>query len=172
MYRKFQGELLEAKLEQYHEVKLKEAVAKELADFQRQSEHERKVRLARTHIVECILTLRCPNPNGCRQAFVDFSGCFALQCSRCKSHFCGWCLAHCGSSREAHVHVRSCDQKLSDDAYYGSEAEFVRSNERRYRDQLQQYLLSVDRGLVDDVLASVLTDLMDLGLHDVIQQYL
>jgi serine/threonine protein kinase len=38
------------------------------------------------HIVE--------SPNGaCRQAFVGFTGCFALECSRCGTGFCAWCLA-------------------------------------------------------------------------------
>eukprot|EP01047_Picozoa_sp_COSAG01_P082414 COSAG01_NODE_16820_length_1201_cov_1.062613_1_plen_53_part_10 len=37
---------------------------------------------ARKHIVEELLTLKCPR-EACRQAFIDFTGCFALTCGRC-----------------------------------------------------------------------------------------
>ena len=52
-----------------------------------------KLRAAKEHIIENILTLCCPR---CKQAFVDFDGCFALSCSRCGAGFCAYCLADCG----------------------------------------------------------------------------
>lgn len=58
----------------------------------------------RNHIVEKLLTLRCPR---CMQAFVDFDACFALTCARCKCAFCGWCLVDCGDVN-AHRHVANC----------------------------------------------------------------
>ena len=56
----------------------------------------------RDHIVEKILTLACPR---CGQAFVDFSGCLALTCSRqgCGTGFCALCQEDCGG--DAHPHV-------------------------------------------------------------------
>ena len=54
----------------------------------------------RMKIVDDILTLRCPR---CLQAFLDFSGCFALRCSMCPCGFCGWCLKDCGSDSHSHV---------------------------------------------------------------------
>jgi len=45
-------------------------------------------------IINEMLTLRCPLRT-CRQAFVDFDGCFSLQCHRCETYFCAWCLAFC-----------------------------------------------------------------------------
>lgn len=71
-----------------HEVKLK-------AEFERiqkiQDVEERDAELARMNIVDQVLTLRCP---GCKGAFVDFHGCFALTYSRsnCNTSFCTWCL--------------------------------------------------------------------------------
>ena len=62
-----------------------------------------KLRSAKEHIVERILTLACPR---CTQAFVDFEGCFALNCGRCRAAFCAYCLADCG--RDAHAHVGTC----------------------------------------------------------------
>ena len=64
-----------------------------------------RVALAKEHIVESILTLACPR---CKQAFVDFDGCFALQCGRCRAAFCAYCLADCG--RDAHAHVGACEE--------------------------------------------------------------
>ena len=39
---------------------------------------EEKLRVAKEHVIEHILTLACPR---CKQAFVDFDGCFALKLS-------------------------------------------------------------------------------------------
>jgi len=66
---------------------------------------ERAGAVVRMEVVDEILTLRCPRPN-CRAAFVDFDGCFALTCGRCRAGFCGWCLADCGA--DAHGHVARC----------------------------------------------------------------
>lgn len=56
------------------------------------------------HIVDEILTLRCPR---CRAPFYDFNDgdCFALKCP-CRTQFCGYCLADCGA--DAHQHVICC----------------------------------------------------------------
>eukprot|EP00940_MAST-03C_sp_MAST-3C-sp2_P001652 g1652.t1 len=48
-----------------------------------------------------------PRCMACDQAFIDFTGCFALTCNKCGSHFCGYCLHNCGS-KDAHAHVASC----------------------------------------------------------------
>ncbi len=42
----------------------------------------RKVLMARKHIEEEILQMRCPRRD-CRRAFYDFDGCFALSCGAC-----------------------------------------------------------------------------------------
>ena len=63
-------------------------------------------RRARKHIEEEILQMKCPRA-GCRRAFFDFEGCFALSCSACPCKFCGWCLQDCGNG-DAHPHVRGC----------------------------------------------------------------
>ena len=51
-------------------------------------EQSRKVLVARKHIEEEILQMRCPRP-GCRRAFYDFDGCFALSCGACQCKFYG-----------------------------------------------------------------------------------
>ena len=54
------------------------------------------------HVVERILTLRCPT---CDAAFVDFNGCVALTC-RCGERFCGFCLQQ--TPGDGHAHVAQC----------------------------------------------------------------
>lgn len=58
----------------------------------------------RRHIVENILTLKCPR---CKAAFFDFTDCLALKCATCTCGFCACCMTDCG--QDAHAHVRhSC----------------------------------------------------------------
>jgi hypothetical protein len=54
-------------------------------------EKQRKVHRHCLHVREGLLTRKCPRQN-CRQAFLDFDGCFALTCSSCCCGFCAWCL--------------------------------------------------------------------------------
>jgi hypothetical protein len=92
--------------------------------------------LARSHIADNILTLRCPR---CGQAFDSFDGCFALTCLRqgCACGFCAWCLADCG--KDAHTHVRSCPSNKRGDLY-GSEHEFERHHAERKLEALRAYI--------------------------------
>ena len=60
------------------------------------------------HIIEEILTIKCPN-RSCKIPFImddSFSECFSLQCMGCGHNFCGWCLVDCGT--DAHAHVIGC----------------------------------------------------------------
>jgi len=118
---------------------------------------------ARKHIEDDILTLKCPGPQ-CRQAFVDFEGCFALKCSRCLCHFCAWCLAECGSSADAHSHVRACPHKQNEDAYYGTEAEFKKAHRDRCTRLVREYLDSLDHSVRVRVVRVLEPDLRELGL--------
>ncbi len=88
------------------EAQMQTRIAAELERLRAMDARERAVLQARRHIEEEILLLRCPRP-GCRRAFLDFDGCFALSCSSCPCKFCGWCLRDCGDG-DAHAHVRAC----------------------------------------------------------------
>ena len=87
------------------EARKQQEVAAELQRLLAMGEEQRRVEAARRHIVDEILTLKCPRA-GCRAAFLDFNGCFALTCGRCGCGFCAWCLADCGD--DAHTHVAGC----------------------------------------------------------------
>lgn len=75
---------------------LEERLRKELAD---------QIAPVRRLIVDTVLTTSCPR---CRAAFVDFTGCMALTCSRpgCSCGFCAICLKDC--DRDAHAHIARC----------------------------------------------------------------
>lgn len=120
----------------------------------------------RNHIVEEILTLRCPR---CSCAFLDFDGCFALTCSNCKCGFCGWCLKDCGY--DAHAHVKTCPSKppeARNEAYFGTKDQFQEAQRKRRRRELIGFLQKLDS--VEEqqaALFSLRQDLKDLGLNDV-----
>jgi len=62
------------------------------------------VQTHRLHIVERILTLRCPK---CCVAFVDYDACAAVTCV-CGSYFCAKCFKICRNSGHCHEHVKRC----------------------------------------------------------------
>jgi hypothetical protein len=67
---------------------------KEMADLEERIRKEagQQVRPTRNLIIERILTPKCPKG---LPAFLDFEGCMALTCRKCKCHFCAICLKDC-----------------------------------------------------------------------------
>jgi serine/threonine protein kinase len=109
----------------------------------RELEEEIELGPVRRHvntIANSILTDACPR---CRTAFVDFDGCFALQCSnrKCSCRFCAWCLKDCG--KDAHKHVKSCPYKTNNQNYFGTKAEFLSSRKSRQLRLLKDYLAAL-----------------------------
>lgn len=117
---------------------------------------ERKILEARTHIAEDLLTLKCPR---CGQAFLDFSGCFALTCVRqgCGCGFCACCLEDCGD--DAHTHVARCKAG----GVFGSFDEFEAQQRQRKRKIVADYLKQ-EPGLRGKILEECKKDLQDCGI--------
>jgi hypothetical protein len=131
---------------QLHELQTKVAIDKNVADavekernrmnaeFQRiqaiEDAAERKAHLIRLDVIDRILTLRCPR---CRQAFLDFVGCFALTCSSntCHCGFCAWCLKDCGD--DAHAHVYNCPEGQAGEVFGTWDAFEAHHRERKRR---------------------------------------
>ncbi|KAG8462182.1 hypothetical protein KFE25_011632 [Diacronema lutheri] len=132
-------ELHEIALVQKLEREFEERHAHKLAEAAQLASDAGEVKQATDIIVETILTLRCPR---CRQAFVDFSGCFALTCSRqgCGCGFCAWCLADCGA--DAHKHVSACPQAGARRAgeLFGTLDEFAQHHAARKRARTEEYI--------------------------------
>jgi hypothetical protein len=99
---------------------------------------EKDVEAHRKHIVDKLLTLGCPR---CGQAFVDFTGCLALTCGRCRAAFCAWCLVDCGS--DAHRHVASCHHSLANGQVFASADLFTQCQRRRCERLVRDYLAAL-----------------------------
>ena len=65
-------------------------IAGQADDDNGQQGQDRRAQAHRQHIIDNLLTLRCPN-QACRAAFLDFVGCMALECHACSTAFCGYC---------------------------------------------------------------------------------
>ena len=123
------------------------------------------VAMHRTHIIDNILTLKCPS---CSVAFTDFEGCFALTCSNCSDNFCGWCLQSCGDSDTCHKHVLYCDYSKEYGSLFSSLELFNEChNEWRY-DMITEYLHSrVKKFDRKKVKKAIRNDLFDLGINQI-----
>jgi HrpA-like RNA helicase len=89
-----------------------------------------------THITDKLLNLHCPR---CNRVFLDFDGCFAVQCGPpCSCSFCGFCLADCGS--DAHGHVRSCPQNPTPGEYFNTKQTFHAIHRNRFRNDVLAYV--------------------------------
>ena len=108
------------------------------------------VLIARKHIEEEILQMKCPR-QGCRQAFYDFDGCFALSCSLCPCKFCGWCLQDCGD-QDAHPHVLICGKVPGGEDPLFPQMPNVRgafewAHKQRCRERVDAYLQGLDEDI-------------------------
>ena len=125
-------------------------------------EHGRKVLIARKHIEEEILQIKCPRA-GCRRAFFDFEGCFAISCSACPCKFCGWCLQDCGDA-DAQPHVRGCGKvPQGADALFPQMLDvggaFETTHNQRCRERVDLYLQALGIDIREDVKRTVQTRL-------------
>ena len=126
---------------------------------------DQRVARHRSHIAEDILTLKCPRV-GCRQAILDFDGCFAITCSNCQCGFCGWCLVDCGD--DAHQHVLQCPSVPANHqgGYYGTQEEFIAVHVERRRGEVARYLLEQVRDEdFDRVMQAIGMDLEAIGIR-------
>ena len=115
----------------------------------------------RMKVVDDILTLRCPR---CRQAFLDFDGCFSIRCSICPCSFCGWCLEDCGT--DAHSHVAKCPSKpFGANLYFGTHQQFNTAQNVKRRTDVKQFLAALSESERAVTLEAIQKDLDDLGLQ-------
>mmetsp|Transcript_34573 Transcript_34573/g.76257 ORF Transcript_34573/g.76257 Transcript_34573/m.76257 type:complete len:681 (-) Transcript_34573:287-2329(-) len=130
-------------------------------------EAEREALRVRTHIVDEILTLKCPR---CGKAFVDFEACFALSCEDfaghgCGSEFCGFCLTLCGNSADAHQHVAQCPFNINEGRdVFGPIENFEEAQRLRRLRLLREYLGPMVAQQRDRALQECERELHHLGL--------
>jgi hypothetical protein len=104
---------------------------------------EDSVARARSHIIDSILTLKCPR---CDKAFFAyFDGCFALYCcdaqgNGCRAAFCGYCLKEC-DKQSVHKHVAKCEHNTAARRdVWGKRADFDAAQRRRQQRLVVKYL--------------------------------
>ena len=109
-----------------------------------------------------VLNLSCPH---CKSAYFDFSGCMAIQCGRCKGHFCAYCHQKFVTGRGAHEHVRQCLMNETDDGNYYANAEQIRDAQKRYRTrEIKKFLRAHKKNLQNAIVIELKKDLEDLGI--------
>lgn len=140
------------------EVRIQARLDAKVSRMQASSRQERAQEI-RHKVVDEILTVKCPM---CRQAFVDFEGCFALTCSRCGCGLCAWCGRYCGI--DAHEHVRTCSASQAPGALFGSSKQFNEALRRRRTKRLRDFLHGLDTEMRGPLLEALSGDLKDLGI--------
>mmetsp|Transcript_24672 Transcript_24672/g.61913 ORF Transcript_24672/g.61913 Transcript_24672/m.61913 type:complete len:126 (-) Transcript_24672:136-513(-) len=114
----------------------------------------RSLQFAHLQIVDEILTMRCPR---CSQAFVDFSDCAALTCSRCHAAICAFCQTDCG--RDAHAHVRNCPDGVG--SIFVGVQEFEARRRMRQRRLVEDFLKRLPAEMGQQVRALLRNNLED-----------
>jgi uncharacterized protein len=101
---------------------------------------------ARAHIIDSILTLKCPS---CDKAFA----------------VCGYCLQQC-APHSVHQHVAACKHNTAaGHDVWGTRADFDTAQQRRQQRLLEQYLDTLPAALHEQVLAATAQDLRSSGIH-------
>eukprot|EP00808_Paulinella_micropora_P003486 g25834.t1 len=156
--------LQEQKLSQDMEARFNKQLKEEMERYERLSAEQRQVQQARVHIVEELLTLKCPRPH-CRRAFLDFDGCFALTCGGCGCGFCALCLQDCG--HDAHAHVANCNVNTAPGRdVFSTRATFEQAQNARRERLVRGYLRTLESAeLQGQVMDAVRPSLRQLGLH-------
>jgi hypothetical protein len=161
-YSQMRVKLMECRMSREFDRHLKERLAEELKRLVMMDEDQRRVWQACRHIADELLTQKCPRPN-CRQAFIDFTGCLALSCSRCSCHFCGWCGIDCGT--DAHAHVRQCPHKLGTDPYFAPFADFERAQRGIKSRKVAAFMATLDANTAAAVRKEMRAELRELSVE-------
>ena len=155
-FKKFLDALIEVtRMEERDEEKKR--TEKEIKRQAKLSEEEKRFHGYRLKLAD-LLTLKCPR---CSAAFIDFDGCFALSCNRCRCNFCAYCLKDCGN--DAHAHVASCSLNPSNDVYGNCDFEEVQN--KRKKSAVNHFLSKLTKDERDRIIADNITNLRDLGFR-------
>ena len=125
---------------------------------------ERQAADARRHLLDDIMTLKCPK---CQAAFVDFDGCFALTCAGagCGCQFCAWCLKAGKDGRSAHLCAAECGRRNGANGYYGTKELFDTFHDKRKRKAAEEYLLTLADDVRREVMVQCRGELDAMGLR-------
>ena len=159
-YIKARDKIVQAKAE----VETEDRVRKMLQNMPTNNKNNNVVKQHVDHIIQNILTLKCGN---CNQAFVDFVGCFALNCNSCKQNFCGWCLEVAPNSLACHNHVRECQYNIMQGELFNTVESFdIAQNENRCY-YIQEYMSTIYQySIKKQIFDMIETNLNELGIYE------
>jgi serine/threonine protein kinase len=162
-YSKKLNDVLELRVNQDWQLRLRAELQAQRRLLRDDLPREERIAAHRQHVCDRLLSLQCPS---CDAVFVDFTDCFALECALCGTEFCAWCLANCGDSNAAHLHVAHCAKNITEPrSVFGSAQQFRDCHRQRREFLVRDYLqTSVPADLRDDVKRALATDLNDVGV--------
>jgi len=162
--------LLESQLAKEIRKEERKRMQDEMERLARMDAYEREVYEHCRHVRENILTLKCPR-EGCGLAFLDFDGCFALTCSKCRCGFCAWCLEDCGD--DAHAHVANCPEGrgIAGDPY-GTKDAFTEAQAKRRKRVVRGFLRGIDDvKMREDIANQCRKDFEDLDMQEISDEF-
>ena len=118
---------------------------------------------AKDHIFENILTLRCPK-EGCGMAFIDFTGCLALTCPRCKSGICAKCFKQFGSNAHSHIQRGECEMDNCRDLF--ASQTYITQVQKLYKTQkLDAYVKTLAPSVATTILTNYKKEIKEAGVN-------
>ena len=168
VYAESKNKLMEHQLSKKIREEERRRLEEEQARLAKLNAEEKELLKHHTHITENLLTLACPR---CKAAFVDFEGCFALQCSQCPCGFCAMCLKDCGT--DAHGHVANCQEGQAGlhNGVFGDKRQFEDIQKRRKGRLVREYLNNVPHGMQQRLAQRCEKDFQDLGLQNIVKEF-
>jgi hypothetical protein len=122
-----------------------------------------EVEKARNHIVDNILTIRCPNDR-CGAAILDFTGCLALKCARCKIGICAKCFEHCGTDAHDHINKGAC--KIDSNKQYFANNKYIKNVQMLYKTRkLNEYMKTLAPSVATKVMEKYQGELREGGVN-------
>lgn len=118
---------------------------------------------AKDHIFDNILTLRCPK-EGCGMAFIDFSGCLALTCPRCKAGICAKCFKQFGINAHAHIQRGECEIDSCKDLF--APQTYITQVQKLYKTQkLNEYIKTLSPSVATNILTNYKKEIKEAGVN-------
>jgi hypothetical protein len=88
-----------------------------------------------------------------------------VECGRCKTYFCAWCLTDCSTSRAAHTHVKVCKASTANGALYGTLMQFNKAQNKRRRSAIVKYMTTLPAAVQTALAVRLQLHLNEMGVQ-------
>ena len=106
---------------------------------------------------EALVDLATTKTPCCQRPWVEFEGCAALECEKCRSYFCALCLHGNWNRAECHLHVASCRHRPAS----MEDAHFLPMDLWKKQNALRQHRIAVEWLQSKDFPANVQAKLLE-----------